>query len=186
LAGAGAAEYVRKLSGSCRTTAGQISDVISRAVQPLNRESGVNPYIVHEELQDVMQRYVGIVRTESELKQALELLDKLKKEASKVKADGTSQYNPGWHEALSLRNLLISAEAVTHAALTRQESRGAHTRLDFPGEAEEWLKYNVVIRKGKDGRMEVKKIKRPEPPRELAEIAYAKIEELEASHEVHK
>lgn len=179
LAGSGTSDYVRKLSSTPVVDKEQVSRVITKATEPLNRESGANPYIVHEELQNIMQRYVGIVRTEEELKTALGLLEKLKSEAAKVKVDGTSQYNPGWHEALSLKSLLISSEAVTHAASTRQESRGAHTRLDFPGEREEWAKYNVVIRKNKDEKMEVEKITRPEPPAELKSIAYAKIEELE-------
>ncbi len=179
LAGLGASEYAKKLASSPITDKEQVSRVITKATEPLNRESGTNPYIVHEELQNMMQRYVGIVRTEEELKIAFEKLGELKAEAAKVKVDGTSQYNPGWDEALSLRNLLISSEAVAHAAFARQESRGAHTRLDFPGEREEWLRYNVLIRKGKDGKMEVEKFARPEPPADLKAIAYAKIEELE-------
>ena len=81
-----------------------------------------------------MQNNVGIVRTEEELKRGIENIEKLKAEFANVKAPGASQYNPGWHEALGLRNLLITAEAVARAALQRQESRGAHTRLDYPGE----------------------------------------------------
>lgn len=179
LAGIGAAEYINKLGEPPAVHNEQVIKIIERAVEPLNRESGTNPYLVHEELQNLMQRYVGIVRTAEELKTGLELLGKVKSDSERTKVDGASQYNPGWHEALSLRSLVISAEAVTRAALTREESRGAHTRLDFPGEREEWLKYNVVIRKGKDGTMQVEKVLRPEPPKELAEIAYAKIEDLE-------
>jgi len=96
-----------------------------------------------------------------------------------MKAPGTSQYNPGWHEALSMRSLLITSEVVTRAALMREESRGAHTRNDFPGEREEWVQYNVIVKKGASG-MEVEKRKRPDPPPKLKEIAYAKIEDLES------
>ena len=96
-----------------------------------------------------------------------------------MKAQGTSQYNAGWHQALDLRSLLVTAEVVTRAALVRQESRGAHTRLDYPGERDDWVKVNVVVRKGKDG-MEHEMVKRPDPPKALAAIAYAKIEDLEA------
>jgi succinate dehydrogenase / fumarate reductase flavoprotein subunit len=96
-----------------------------------------------------------------------------------MKAPGTSQYNPGWHEALSMRSLLITSEIVTRAALTREESRGAHTRNDFPGEREEWVQYNVIIKKGANG-VEVEKRKRPDPPPKLKEIAHAKIEDLES------
>jgi succinate dehydrogenase / fumarate reductase flavoprotein subunit len=149
-----------------------------RATDILNRESGTNPYVVHEDLQVVMERCVGIVRTEAELLEGLEELERLKADAARVKAHASSQYNPGWHEALDLRNLLISAESVTRSALMREESRGAHTRLDFEDEREEWLQYHVVVRKGEDG-MEVEKVRRPEPPADLAAIAYASLEELE-------
>ena len=97
-----------------------------------------------------------------------------------MKAPGTSQYNPGWHEALAMRSLLITSEAVTRAALMREESRGAHTRLDFPGERAEWVKYNVIIKKGAGGAMSVEKRERPEGPAHLVAIANAKIEDLES------
>src|SRR4029079_15363891 len=102
---------------------------------------------------------------------ALDDLEGLKKEAETMKAPGASQYNPGWHEALSMRSLLITSEVVTRAALMREESRGAHTRNDFPGEREEWVQYNVIIKKGANGAMEVEKRKRPDPPPKLKEIA---------------
>jgi succinate dehydrogenase / fumarate reductase flavoprotein subunit len=96
-----------------------------------------------------------------------------------MKAPGASQYNPGWHEALSMQSLLITSEAVTRAALMREESRGAHTRLDHPGESAEWVKYNVIIKKGPDG-MIVEKRPKPEGPPHLVAIANAKIEDLES------
>ncbi len=179
LAGLGAKNYVNSLSNKPNIDASQVNEIIKNATDILNRESGTNPYLIHEDLQDVMNRYVNIVRTEEELKTAILELERIKHGAAKVKAVGASQYNPGWHEALSIGNLLISAEAVTLAALMREESRGAHTRLDFPGERDEWLKYIITISKNKDGSMKIEKIERPSPPKELAEIAYAKIEELE-------
>jgi len=181
LAGIGAGNYVNGLSNQPNIDESQVKSIISSATNILNRESGTNPYLVHEDLQDVMNSYVNIVRTEEELKTAVEQLQRIKQDAAKVKAKGTSQYNPGWHEALSVGNLLIAAEAVTIAALIRQESRGAHTRVDFPGERDEWLKYIIVISKNSDGSMKAEKVERPEPPKELADIAYAKIEELESS-----
>jgi succinate dehydrogenase / fumarate reductase, flavoprotein subunit len=119
------------------------------------------------------------VRLKAELEKALEDLVGLNKEAETVKAPGASQYNPGWHEALSIHSLLITSEVVTRAALMREESRGAHTRLDHPGENEEWVKYNVIVSKGPSG-MVVEKRLRPDPPPKLKEIAYAKIEDLES------
>src|SRR5690606_63588 len=115
-----------------------------------------------------------------DLTQGLEVLETLKKRATEVKAHGASQYNPGWHEALSLRSLLLVGEAVARAALMRQESRGAHTRLDYEGERDEWLKYNIVVRRGAYGDIEVEKLERPAAPEHLAQIAYATIEDLEA------
>lgn len=179
LAGNGAANYVRKLSAKPQVKNDEVEMYMRKATDILNRESGVNPYLVHEKLQDTMQNNVGIIRNEKELKTALEELEQIKKEAETVKAAGASQYNPGWHEALSLSSMLITAEAVTRAALIRTESRGGHTREDFFSEDKEWEKYNNIIRKGKDGKMEIEKFLRPEPNPELKRIAMSSIEELE-------
>jgi succinate dehydrogenase / fumarate reductase flavoprotein subunit len=127
-----------------------------------------------------MEDCVGIVRQEDELKDGVNRIHALKQRVKNVKANGSSQYNPGWHEALSMRSLMISAEAVARAALMRQESRGAHTRLDYEGERDEWLKYNIVCRATANGEMEVEKVLRPEPVAYLKEIANAKIEDLES------
>ena len=107
------------------------------------------------------------------------VVEELKVKAKTMKAPGASQYNPGWHEALSMQSLLVTSEAVTRAALMREESRGAHTRLDHPGESAEWVKYNVIIKKGPSG-MEVEKRPKPEGPPGLVAIANAKIEDLES------
>ena len=92
---------------------------------------------------------------------------------------GASQYNPAWHEALSLRSMIVVAEAVALSALVRQESRGAHTRLDFDGEHEEWGKSNVVVSRQADGSMGVRKVDRGTPPDHLAAIAYSNLDSLE-------
>jgi len=179
LAGVGAFNYVNGLSSSPAVSESQVKEIISKATDILNRESGTNPYLVHEDLQEVMNRNVNIVRTEEELETALSELERIKNDTAKVKATGTSQYNPGWHEALSLQCLIISAEAVTRAALMREESRGAHTRFDFPGEGSEWLKYWIVSSKNNDGTMNTEKIERPPAPLELEKIANSTIEDLE-------
>ncbi|MBN4049639.1 FAD-binding protein, partial [Bacteroidales bacterium AH-315-N07] len=179
LAGIGVSEYARNLANSPTSDNGQIEKIIREATDILNRDSGKNPYLIHEDVQKTMQDNVGIVRTEEDLKKGIEDLEKLKKDYQEVKADGASQYNPGWHEALSLRNLLITSEAVARAAITRQESRGAHTRIDYEGEQDEWLKYNILIRKGNDGDMEIEKVERSEPDAELKRIAELSIEDLE-------
>ncbi len=178
-AGQGAADYIRGLTDLPTADDDQIARAFRRATEPLNRESGVNPYILQEELQEVMGQHVGIVRTHDELTRGIELLEQLRKKADDVKAQGSSQYNPGWHQALSMPPLLIVSEAVARAARMREESRGAHTRLDFEGEREAWGRYNVIVRLAEDGRLEVEKIERSDPPEALAAIAFAEIEDLD-------
>jgi succinate dehydrogenase / fumarate reductase flavoprotein subunit len=179
LAGLGAAAYLSGLSTTPRADDAQVSAAFREATDILNRESGENPYLMHEAIQEAMSTNVGIVRTGEELEKAVDQLDALKNRAQNLKAPGTSQYNPGWHEALSVKSLLIVGEAVARSAHLREESRGAHTRLDFEGERDEWARFNVVTRKGPGGEMQVEKIERPDPPHELAAIAYATLEELE-------
>jgi succinate dehydrogenase / fumarate reductase, flavoprotein subunit len=99
---------------------------------------------VHAEVQDTMSSLVGIIRTESEIKQALAELQKLGARAANVSAAGGSAYNPGWHLALDMRNIMLMAECVAQAALERQESRGGHTRNDYPGMRPDWRKVNLV------------------------------------------
>ena len=179
LAGIGAAGYLRGLGKSAAVDMAQVQAAVRRATEPLNRAEGVNPYVVTEHLQKVMDRYVNIVRQQDELEQGLVELETVKQEIAQAKAPGASQYNPGWHEAIALGSLMVTAEAVTRAALLREESRGGHTRTDFPGERDEWVKVNVVVKKRADGGMDVRKETRPEPPAELAAIAYATLADLE-------
>lgn len=180
LAGVGAGDYIRATKAAVKAPAEQITDAVRRATSILQRETGTNPYLLHEQLEKLMSRYVGIVRTKDELEKGIAELQTLKASAKDVRAPGASQYNPGWHEALALRSLLITSEAVARAALMREESRGAHTRLDFPGERAECLAYNVVTKKGPDGEMSIAKVPRPKAPEHLAAIANAKIEDLES------
>ncbi len=180
LAGDGAKAYIGALSSTPKTENDQITASIRRATEILNRETGENPYLLHAELEKTMAKGVGIVRKADELETAIAEIEELKTKALTMKAPGASQYNPGWHEALSMKSLLVTSEAVTRAALMREESRGAHTRLDHPGESAEWVKYNVIVKKGADGKMEVEKRPKPEGPANLVAIANAKIEDLES------
>jgi len=179
LAGDGAKDYVGALSSTPKPVNEQIEGAIRRATEVLNRAEGANPYLLHGKLEETMSKGVGIVRKKDELETAIAELEGLKVEAKTMKAPGASQYNPGWHEALAMRSLLVTSEAVTRAALMREESRGAHTRTDHPGESAEWVKYNVIIKKGANG-MEVEKRAKPEGPPDLVAIANAKIEDLES------
>jgi succinate dehydrogenase / fumarate reductase, flavoprotein subunit len=180
LAGDGAKQYIAKTPVAPTPPSEQIAAAVRRATEILNRETGNNPYLLHDKLQDTMSKGVGIVRQKDELVAAIAELETLKQAARTLKAPGASQYNPGWHEALAMRSLLVTSEAVTRAALMREESRGAHTRLDHPGESAEWVKYNVIIKKGEDGAMAVEKRAKPEGPAHLVAIANAKIEDLES------
>ena len=179
LAGDGAADYIKELSGFPSINKEKVVSIIRNATEILNRESGMNPYLLHEELQEVMQNNVGIVRSAELLTAGIEQLDKLKESYKEVKAAGASQFNPGWHEALAQRNMIITAEATARSALLREESRGAHTRIDFPDERNEFLDVNVITLKREDGSMMVKKVNRPEPPTELNRIANLSLEQLE-------
>ena len=179
LAGEGVAQYLNENPNTPSLIEETVIAIIRGATDILNRESGKNPYLLHEELEENMQSNVGIVRTAELLSEGIQNLEELKKSYKDVKADGASQYNPGWHEALALRNLMITAESVARSALMREESRGAHTRVDFPGEQDEWLQSNVVIYKGENGNMVVQKVDRQRPDSELERIANLSIDELE-------
>ncbi|MEW7292209.1 fumarate reductase/succinate dehydrogenase flavoprotein subunit [Aquimarina sp. 2304DJ70-9] len=179
LSGKNAAEYAKQRATHSEIDKEQVNKIIQNATNILNRESGANPYLLHEELEQNMQTNVGIIRTKDTLETGIDQLDKIKEAYKNVKAKGASQFNPGWHEALGLRNLLITAEAVARAALLREESRGAHTRADFPGEQKDWLNYNIVSTKGMDGKMQLIKVERPVPDSELERIAESSIEDLE-------
>ena len=182
LAGDGAIQYVDQLNMGPKVNNLKVNEILTSATDILNRDDGINPFVLHEELQSIMQKHVGIVRTAEEIKGGLEKLEKIKADIKSVYAHASAQYNPGWNEALDLNNLIVTAEAVTKAALVREESRGAHTRLDFEGEMEEGLAYNVVIRNTGSG-MAAEKEMRTNPPEELAGIAYATLEELEGTED---
>ena len=179
LAGEGVSDYIKKLNQKPQIDEDQIKSIIRNATVILNRESGENPYLLHEKLVENMQNSVGIVRTEELLSEGITKLEDLKLSYKNIKASGASQYNPGWHEALALRNLIITAESVARSALMREESRGAHTRVDFPGEKDEWLDYNIVISKNEIGEMQTNKVPREKPNKELQRIANLSMESLE-------
>ena len=181
LAGVGVDAYIKAQAGAPVFDQVQADAALKRTTEILNREEGANPFLLHEELQDIMQQHVGIVREKAGLEAGIEKLQALKLAVEKVKAAGASQYNAGWHEAIDLSSLVITAEAAARAALLREESRGAHTRLDFEGEREEWGQVNIIVGKDGTGEMSVRKEQRPEPPTELSDIAHASLEDLEGS-----
>ncbi len=143
-AGAGAVDYLDAL-GDARPAVAEdaLESVTEAALAPLNRD-GENPYAVWHDLQSVMQDLVGIIRRKEELDSALQKLIDLRKRVAAVAVNGGRRYNPGWHLALDLRNMLVVSECTARAALEREESRGGHTRDDFPGMSPEWRKVNLV------------------------------------------
>ncbi len=173
-------EYAAKFAkdnaaGSLDNT--QLDDAVRSALVPFDRPDGSDheiPYRIQHELQELMQGHVGIVRTESEMAHALEEIGRLKERGRRVHVGGNRQYNPAWHTALDLESLLTVSEAITRAALSRSESRGAHFREDYPAKDEALSGFNLVVKKGPDGAMIVRREAIPEMPQELRRI----IEEL--------
>src|SRR5204862_593106 len=133
--------------------------------------TGENPYAVQCDLQEAMQHLVGIVRTESEMSEALEKLKTFWERANSASVTGNREFNPGWHTALDLKSLLTVSEAITRAALERRESRGAQFRDVFPNKDPALGRTSVVIRKGADGSMHVHREPLPEMPAELKQIS---------------
>src|SRR5688572_15791056 len=173
-AGQYAAEYARAHSAG-ETNAAEVESLARRVLEPFERgPGGEAAYQVQHELQEQMQHLAGIVRTEAEMSRALEVVRSLRERAQRVGVSGNREYNPGWHTALDLPNLLTVSEAITRAALLRTESRGAHFRDDHAGKDAAWGTANVVVHKAADGSMELRREPIPAVPPELKQI----IEEL--------
>ncbi|RJQ78644.1 fumarate reductase/succinate dehydrogenase flavoprotein subunit [Pseudonocardiaceae bacterium YIM PH 21723] len=150
-AGLGAAGYVDSLTGPRPlVTEAQVSQASKDALAPFEG-SGENPYTIHTELQQVMNDLVGIIRTGEEMKLALKKLDELRQRANHIAVEGHRQFNPGWHLAIDLRNMLWISECVARAALERTESRGGHTRDDFPGMDAGWRSTLLVCTTSDEG-----------------------------------
>ena len=129
-----------------------------------------NPYVIQKDLQETMQDLVGIVRRETEMREALEKIGKFKTRAEKAAVTGNREYNPGWHTAIDLKNLLTISEAITHAALERKESRGAQFRDDYPNKDDAFGKVNAIVSKASDGSMHVRLEPLPEMPDYLKQV----------------
>jgi succinate dehydrogenase / fumarate reductase flavoprotein subunit len=132
--------------------AGSIEAAAERALAPFQPAAdgglGENPYTIHRELQQLMNDLVGIIRKEAEIQQALDAIEALKPRVAAVSVEGHRQFNPGWHLALDLVNMLQVSECVARAALTRQESRGGHTRDDYPEMSAQWRRRQLVCQLG--------------------------------------
>jgi succinate dehydrogenase / fumarate reductase flavoprotein subunit len=159
-----------KENGHGKLDDAKIDGYTREALKPFENDRGENPYSVQRELQEIMQHNVGIVRDEGEMLSALEHLRTFWERARKVGVAGNRHFNPGWHTALDLKNLLTVSEAIARAALERKESRGAHFREDYPNKDKRFAKVNTIIRKGGDGTMQVELAPLPELPDYLKQV----------------
>jgi succinate dehydrogenase / fumarate reductase flavoprotein subunit len=170
-AGIGASEFAAGRTGTLTVDAGQIDAVVSDALAPFGREGGENPYDIQHDLQDTMQTLVGIIRTGPEIQEALGKLNELRERADKVSLSGGRAYNPGWNLSTDLPAMLSVSIACAQGALDRRESRGGHTREDYPNPDPEFGKINLVQRqpaeRGVHGEITVNPEPLPEMPSEL-------------------
>jgi succinate dehydrogenase / fumarate reductase flavoprotein subunit len=170
-----AGEYAARFAGEGampRVNESEAEVAVREALAPFDRAANgaMGAFQIQHELQDFMQDLVGIVRNEADMQRALERIAQLAGAASRVAVSGHREYNPGWHTALDLRCMLTVSEAITRAALERQESRGAQFREDYPEKSAEYATFNIVVRRGGDGRMELTRRPIPPLPAELAAI----------------
>jgi len=169
-AGEAAAKYALALEKLPEVDGSQIEEEVELLLSPFEREGGENPYVIYAELQELMQDKVGIWRTREDLEEGLKGILRLKERAAKAGISGPRTYNPGWHLCRDLLHMLDVAEAITRSALERQESRGAHTRDDYPEPVDEpWGKVNLVVFQ-EDGEMRLRREPVPEMPEELAQL----------------
>jgi succinate dehydrogenase / fumarate reductase flavoprotein subunit len=173
-AGEFAAKFAKENKGG-EVNSAQIEQAARLALEPFNRNtsSGANfegPYQIQFELQEMMQNLVGIVRREEEMARALNGVQRLWERSRRVGVTGNRDFNPGWHTALDLNSLLTVSECITRSALERKESRGAHYREDLPNKDPALGKLSIVVSKGKDGTMLLRREPIPEMPAELKQI----------------
>jgi succinate dehydrogenase / fumarate reductase flavoprotein subunit len=148
-----------------------VDEAARSALEPFERgPGGEGPYQVQYALQEMMQDLVGIVRNAPEMQRALEGLKQLRDRARRVGVGGHREYNPGWHAALDLDNLLLVSEAVTRSAIERRESRGGHFRDDHPDKDPAYAAFNIIVKKERDGTMAVSRAPIPDMPSELRDV----------------
>src|SRR5688572_830999 len=168
--GAAAAEHAGKRAGLVALREEALVEAARAALAPFEREGGENPYAVQSDLQQTMHDLVGIIRTAPEMERALERIAVLRQRVASLSVEGHRQYNPGWHLALDLPHLLAVSECVARAALAREESRGGHTRDDFPATDAEWARTNLICSRATDGSVALARQPLPQLPAEPAAI----------------
>jgi succinate dehydrogenase / fumarate reductase flavoprotein subunit len=168
-AGLAAAKHAKE-TPAVNIDAAQIDAAEKYALEPFQRPSGESPYAVHRDLQKTMQSLVGIFRTREDVSQALVELGKFKERWMTMSVEGSRMFNPGWHLALDLKSMLTISEAVAKSALVREESRGAHSRIDFPEISAEWGTKNNIISSDASGGMNLRQDKKSELPDDLKQV----------------
>jgi succinate dehydrogenase / fumarate reductase, flavoprotein subunit len=168
-AGMGASDFAESRSGDKPADAAEVQRIIDESLAPFRRENGESPYDLHHDLQEMDQSLVGIIRTESELVEALQMLDKFDDRAKNMSVSGGRPYNPGWNLATDMPSMLAVARMTATGALNRKESRGGHTRDDYPGPDPEMGKVNFVQRMTPSG-ITITPEERPPMPPELAAL----------------
>jgi len=179
-AGLGAAEYAKNLGTAPQVSEEEVKEAEAEMEEPFSRPEGKNPYDIAKRLNEIMSDYVGIFRTEADMQTGINKLQELKKQLPNVGIKGTHAYNPGWHLCRDLKNMFICSEAIARSALSRTESRGAHSRLDYPNtEEEKWGKLNTSVFK-KDGEMTLEHTPTLTMPDDLKEFFLVKKEPAHA------
>jgi succinate dehydrogenase / fumarate reductase flavoprotein subunit len=169
-AGEYAAQFAKE-HGAVRIDDGAVARATEAVLHPFEiGDQGENPYRVQAELQDTMQSLVGIVRQEAEMQEALTRVQQLDDRAARVGVSGHREYHAGWHTAIDLRNLMVVSEAITRSAIERRESRGGHFREDYPQKVDEFGTFNIMVRRGGDGSMQVSRAPIPPMPDYLKEV----------------
>jgi succinate dehydrogenase / fumarate reductase flavoprotein subunit len=169
-AGQYAAEYARGCAAQPSVNMADVDDAAGQMLAPFDTSGTENPYTIHSDLETHMQNLVGIIRTKAELEQALDEIEKLKERTRNVRVEGNRYFNPGWHMALDLHTMLMVSEAITRSALARKESRGGHTRSDYPDVDPRFATINLVTRRDPDGGMALSEEPLPVMPADLKEL----------------
>jgi succinate dehydrogenase / fumarate reductase flavoprotein subunit len=185
-AGLGAAEYAKRQSGFATLDERQIEAAAREMTEPFEREGGENPFLVQQALQEAMQTYVGIFRNADDLHTGLGMIREIIERAKTVRVEGSRMYNPGWHLARDLHHMLRVSEAIALSADLRKESRGAHSRTDFPNLDAEAGKMTSTVRRAADGTMTVVPVPLPPLPEEMTKILAEQKELQPAREEANK